>query len=78
MVFEKLQKMLVDEYALSESDVTMDALFTDDLGLDSLDLVEIIVFIEDEFGVPAPDDDEIQNIKTVGDAVDYITRNIEA
>ena len=66
---------IVEEVAgVSASDVTADKSFTDDLDIDSLSMVEIAVQAEDKFGVKIPDD-ELANLKTVGDAVGYIERN---
>jgi len=66
---------IVEEVAgVSASDVTAEKSFTDDLDIDSLSMVEIAVQAEDKFGVKIPDD-ELANLKTVGDAVGYIERN---
>jgi acyl carrier protein len=66
---------IVEEVAgVSATDVTADKSFTDDLDIDSLSMVEIAVQAEDKFGVKIPDD-ELANLKTVGDAVGYIERN---
>ena len=63
--------MIVD---IEEDDITMDSKIADDLGADSLDVVDLIMAIEDEFEVEIPDED-IENIKTVGDVVNYINDN---
>ncbi|GAB3700093.1 acyl carrier protein [Saccharopolyspora dendranthemae] len=66
---------IVEEVAgVDAADVTVDKSFVDDLDIDSLSMVEIAVQAEDKFGVKIPDD-ELANLKTVGDAVDYITKN---
>ncbi|MGI8310967.1 acyl carrier protein [Saccharopolyspora sp. ASAGF58] len=66
---------IVEEVAgVDAADVTIDKSFVDDLDIDSLSMVEIAVQAEDKFGVKIPDD-ELANLKTVGDAVDYITKN---
>ncbi|GAA2349571.1 acyl carrier protein [Saccharopolyspora halophila] len=66
---------IVEEVAgVDAADVTTDKSFVDDLDIDSLSMVEIAVQAEDKFGVKIPDD-ELANLKTVGDAVDYITKN---
>jgi acyl carrier protein len=66
---------IVEEVAgVDAGDVTIDKSFVDDLDIDSLSMVEIAVQAEDKFGVKIPDD-ELANLKTVGDAVDYITKN---
>ncbi|MCE7011889.1 acyl carrier protein [Kibdelosporangium philippinense] len=66
---------IVEEVAgVAKDDVTVEKSFVDDLDIDSLSMVEIAVQAEDRFGVKIPDD-ELANLKTVGDAVDYITKN---
>ena len=68
---ERLTKIVVDQLNVEGSQVTMEAQFRDDLKADSLDLVELIMAIEEEFGGEVSDEDA-QNIKSVGDAVRYI------
>lgn len=74
MNFDKLKELVVEELGVEESEVTMEAKFTDDLGADSLDLFELVMAIEDEFGVKIPNED-LANIKTVKDALEYIEAN---
>ena len=74
MVFEKIKEIIIDELGIDESKVTMDARFREDLGADSLDAVEIIMQIEEEFGVEI-NEDVIQNMKVLGDIVKYIEEN---
>ncbi len=71
MVFDKIKDILVDQLEIEPEKVTMDASFTEDLGADSLDLVDLVMSLEDEFGMEVPDD-AIESLKTVGDAVRYI------
>ena len=71
MVFEKVRDILVDQLDVDEDTVTMDASITTDLGADSLDVVDLVMSLEEEFECEIPDD-EIENIKTVGDVVKYI------
>ena len=73
-VFEKVKGIIVDQLGADESDVTMDANFRDDLEADSLDLVELIMAFEEEFGGEISDE-EAQKITTVGEAVDYLSAN---
>ncbi len=70
-VFERVSKIIVDRLGVEESKVTLDATFKDDLGADSLDVVELVMELEDEFGMQFSDEDS-EKIVTVGDAVDYI------
>jgi acyl carrier protein len=73
-LFEKIKTVVVDQLGVEEDDVTEDAAFVDDLGADSLDIVELVMALEEEFGVSIPDE-QAEKIKTVGDAVDFITEN---
>lgn len=74
MVFEKVKEIIVDQLGVDEDQVVLSASFIEDLGADSLDIVELIMSMEDEFGVDIPDTDA-EKIATVKDAVDYITNN---
>lgn len=74
MVFEKVKGIIVDQLGVDEDQVVMEASFIEDLGADSLDIVELIMSMEDEFDVDIPDTDA-EKIATVKDAVDYITNN---
>lgn len=69
--FEKVKSVVVDQLGVDEADVTMEASFVDDLGADSLDIVELIMGLETEFDIEIPDEDA-EKISTVGDAVNYI------
>jgi len=75
MVFEKVREILVDQLDVEEDAVTMDASIIDDLGADSLDIVDLVMSLEEEFDTEIPDE-EIENIKTVGDMVKYIEDNV--
>ena len=70
---ERVKAIIVDKLGVEESEVTMEASFTNDLGADSLDTVELIMEFEKEFGISIPDD-QGDNIGTVGDAVAYIEK----
>ena len=73
-LLEKVKAVIVEQLNVEEDDVTEDASFVDDLGADSLDIVELVMALEEEFGISIPDE-EAENIKTVGDAVNYISAN---
>ncbi|RTQ82666.1 acyl carrier protein [Listeria monocytogenes] len=73
-VLEKVTKIIVDRLGVEESKVTLEASFKEDLGADSLDVVELVMELEDEFGVEISDGDA-ENINTVGDAVKHIEAN---
>lgn len=74
VVFDKVKEIIVDQLGVEESEVTMEASFIDDLGADSLDIVELIMALEEEFDLEIPDK-EAEKITTVGDAVEYIKAN---
>jgi acyl carrier protein len=75
-VLDKVKKIIAEQLGVDEEDITPDASFTDDLGADSLDLVELVMAFEDGFDIEIPDEDA-ENIKTVADAVNYIQSKIE-
>jgi acyl carrier protein len=76
-LFERVKAIIVEQLGVDEEKVTMDARFREDLEADSLDLVEFIMAVEDEFGGEISDE-EAQQIKTVGQAVDYLKQRMEA
>jgi len=76
-VYEKIRVIIVEQLGVDEDKVTPDARFREDLEADSLDLVELIMAFEDEFGGEISDE-EAQQIKTVGQAVDYLNLRMEA
>ena len=69
--FAKIKEVIVDKLGVEEEKITREAHFVDDLGADSLDTVELIMQLEEEFGIEIPDEDA-ENITTVGAAIDYI------
>ena len=71
MVFEKVKAILSEQFDVEEDSITLESSITEDLGADSLDVVDLLMSIEDEFEVAVPDS-EVENIKTVGDLVKYI------
>jgi len=72
LIFEKVSKIIVEQLGVDPKEVTMDASFIDNLGADSLDIVELVMAFEEEFNIEIPDD-EAESISTVGDAVNYIS-----
>lgn len=74
-IFEKVKGIIVDQLGVDEDEVKLEASFLNDLGADSLDLVELIMAIEEEFDIEIPDE-EAERIQTVNDAVEYIKENI--
>ncbi|MCM1315502.1 MAG: acyl carrier protein [Prevotella sp.] len=77
MIFDKLKSIIVEQLSVEEDDVTLEANIQDDLGADSLDIVDLITTIEDEFEVSIPDE-AVEEIKTVGDIAAYIEKNSDA
>ena len=73
-VFEKVKGIIIEQLGADEADITMEASFRDDLEADSLDLVELIMAFEEEFGGEISDE-EAQKITTVGEAVNYLYEN---
>lgn len=73
-VFETVKKVVVEQLGVSESEVAREASFVDDLGADSLDTVELVMALEEAFGMEIPDE-EAEKIKTVGDTVNYVLAN---
>lgn len=75
MVFEKVKAILSEQFDVEEDSITLDTSIVDDLGADSLDVVDLLMSIEDEFEIEIPDT-EIDNIKTVGELVKYIEDHV--
>jgi acyl carrier protein len=74
-VLDKVKRIIAEQLGIDEEDITPDASFTEDLGADSLDLVELVMAFEDGFDIEIPDEDA-EKIKTVADAVNYIQSKI--
>mgnify|MGYP003535466577 CR=1 FL=1 len=73
-IFDKVKEIIVEQLGVAETAVTMEASFIDDLGADSLDIVELIMALEEEFDMEIPDADA-EKIVTVNDVVEYIKEN---
>ena len=71
MIFDRIKEIIVEQLGVEPDIVTMEASFIDDLGADSLDIVELIMALEEEFDMEIPDE-EAEKISTVGDVIDYI------
>jgi acyl carrier protein len=73
-IFERVKKIIIDQLGVEESLVSVDASFIDDLGADSLEIVDLIMAFEGEFGITIPDEDA-ENLSTVRDAVEYLRKS---
>lgn len=76
MVFDKLKEIVVEQLDVDADKVTMNASITEDLGADSLDVVDLVMSLEEEFDMEIPDE-AVENIKTIGDIVKYIEEKLE-
>ena len=74
-IFDKVKEIIIEQLGVSESAITTEASFIDDLGADSLDIVELIMALEEEFDLEIPDSDA-EKVVTVGDVVEYIKDNV--
>ncbi|MEA4896268.1 MAG: acyl carrier protein [Oscillospiraceae bacterium] len=77
MVFERIQKLICEQFVVDPETVTMETAFVDDLGADSLDVVELTMALEEEFSLPEVSDEELKKILTVGDLVEYVSRYVQ-
>lgn len=75
-IFKTMQDLIVEQFAIEPDDVTMNSSFEDDLGADSVDLVELVLAMEEEFEVDEIPEDDLAALKTVGDCVRYLTAKL--
>ena len=75
-ILEKVKGIIIEQLGVTDTAVTMEASYIDDLGADSLDIVELIMAFEEEFDIEIPDSDA-EKVVTVGDVVDYIKENVQ-
>ena len=76
MIFDKVKAIIVDQLGVDENEVKLESSFVDDLGADSLDVVELVMAIENEFEIEISDED-YDKVSTVGDVVEYIRERLE-
>ena len=74
MVLEQIIKMVAEQFMIDVNEISADTSFVDDLGADSLDVVELTMALEETFSLPDTPEDELTNIHTVGDLADYVSR----
>lgn len=72
-IFSKLQELIAEQFALNQDEITMASSFTDDLGADSVDLVELVMAMEEEFELDEIEEDDLAQLKTVGDCVKFLS-----
>ena len=75
-VFDKVKKITAEQLGIDEEEIALESSFIDDLNADSLDIVELIMAIEEEFEIQIPDE-EVEGLKSVSDVVDYVKENQE-
>ena len=75
-IFKTMQDLIVEQFAIEPDDVTMNSSFEDDMGADSVDLVELVMAMEEEFEVDEIPEDDLAALKTVGDCVRYLTAKL--
>ena len=76
-IFQTMSELVAEQFALEPEDVSMDTSFEEDLGADSVDLVELVMAMEEEFEVGEIQEEELGTLKTVGDAVNYIAGKLK-
>ena len=76
-IFKTMQDLIAEQFAIDADEVTMDSSFVDDLGADSVDLVELVMAMEEEFDIGENDEEDLQSLMTVGDCVRYLSNHIE-
>lgn len=76
-IFQTMKDLVAEQFALEPEEITMDTAFEEDLGADSVDLVELVMAMEEEFEVGEIQEDELGSLKTVGDAVNYIAGKLK-
>ena len=76
-IFQTMRELVAEQFAFEPEEVTMDTAFEEDLGADSVDLVELVMAIEDEFEVGEIQEEDLSGLKTVGDTVNYIASKVK-
>ena len=77
-IFELMQKIIAEQFAVDAEEITAETNFEDDLGADSVDLVELVMSMEEEFEIGEVREDELSGLTTVGDCVNYLTKKLDA
>jgi len=77
MIFEKLSKLIAEQFNVDSDSITMDTSFADDLNADSVDIVDLSMALEEEFGIDELDEEEVSSITTVGDLVRFLQNKVD-
>ena len=77
-IFERMQKIISEQFGVDEDSVSKDTSFEEDLGADSVDLVELVMAMEDEFKIGEVGEDELAGLSTVGDCVNFLAKKLDA
>ncbi|MBE6971941.1 MAG: acyl carrier protein [Ruminococcaceae bacterium] len=75
-IFKTMQDLIAEQFAMETDEITMESSFTDDLGADSVDLVELVMAMEEEFDIGEIDEEDLSGLKTVGDCVRYLNSKL--
>ncbi len=75
-IFNTMRNLIAEQFAVDSEEITMGSSFTDDLGADSVDLVELVMAMEEEFGLDEIQEDDLAQLKTVGDCVQFLSRKL--
>ena len=75
-IFKTMQDLIAEQFAIDADEISMDSSFVDDLGADSVDLVELVMAMEEEFAVGEIDEEDLAGLKTVGDCVRYLNSKL--
>ena len=75
-IFKTMQDLIAEQFAIDADEISMDSSFVDDLGADSVDLVELVMAMEEEFDIGEIDDEDLAGLKTVGDCVRYLNSKL--
>ncbi|NCB05871.1 MAG: acyl carrier protein [Clostridia bacterium] len=76
MIFEKLSELVADQFGVSPDEVTMETSFVDDFNADSIDIVELMMAVEQAFGIGEIEENSLEKMKTIGDVVEYIKERV--
>lgn len=75
-IFDKMQSLIAEQFAVDTDEIKMESSFVDDLGADSVDLVELVMAMEEEFDIGEIEEDDLAGLKTVGDCVKYLAQKL--